>query len=62
EPYKQRWRPDQLFNQRLVLGPGRLAPFAAARAVRVTVRRVLVQLLSTRLPRLKEALVARRRS
>ncbi|WP_045306837.1 GNAT family N-acetyltransferase, partial [Saccharothrix sp. ST-888] len=32
EPYKQRWRPDQLFNQRLVLGPGRLAPFAAARA------------------------------
>ncbi|MGK4580465.1 GNAT family N-acetyltransferase [Kitasatospora sp. HPMI-4] len=62
EPYKQRWRPDQLSNQRLVLGPGRLAPFAAARALRVTVRRALAQLLRTRLPRLKEALLARRRS
>ncbi|MGE7437225.1 GNAT family N-acetyltransferase [Kitasatospora sp. NPDC001175] len=62
EPYKQRWRPDQLSNQRLVLGPGRLAPFAAARALRVTVRRAVVRQLGTRLPRLKEALAARRRS
>ncbi|GAA0697823.1 GNAT family N-acetyltransferase [Kitasatospora atroaurantiaca] len=62
EPYKQRWRPDQLHNQRLVLGPGRFAPFAAARAVRVRTRQAVVHVLRTRLPRLKEALVARRRS
>ncbi|AUG80298.1 hypothetical protein CFP65_5601 [Kitasatospora sp. MMS16-BH015] len=62
EPYKQRWRPDQLPNQRLVLGPGRLAPAAAARACRVRVRQTAARLISTRLPRLKEALLARRRS
>ncbi|WP_441249693.1 GNAT family N-acetyltransferase [Kitasatospora sp. McL0602] len=62
EPYKQRWRPDQLSNQRLVLGPGRLAPAAAVRACRVRARQVAVQLLNTRLPRLKAALLARRRS
>ncbi|MEV4558889.1 GNAT family N-acetyltransferase [Kitasatospora sp. NPDC049285] len=56
EPYKQRWRPDQLPNQRLVLGPGRLAPFAAARAVRVRARLAAVELLRTRLPRVKQAL------
>ncbi|MFG2822135.1 GNAT family N-acetyltransferase [Kitasatospora sp. NPDC048365] len=60
EPYKQRWRPDQLSNQRLVLGPGRLAPFAAARAARVRLRGAAVHLLRTRLPRVKEALAARR--
>ncbi|MDH6578479.1 GNAT family N-acetyltransferase [Kitasatospora sp. MAP5-34] len=62
EPYKQRWRPDQLPNQRLVLGPGRLAPAAAFRACRVRARQAVVQVLRTRLPRLKEALVARTRS
>ncbi|MDH6130433.1 GNAT family N-acetyltransferase [Kitasatospora sp. GP82] len=61
EPYKQRWRPDQLHNQRLVLGPGRLAPFAAARALRILTRQQLAQVLRTRLPRLKETLTARRR-
>ncbi|WP_404868574.1 GNAT family N-acetyltransferase [Kitasatospora griseola] len=60
EPYKQRWRPDQLPNQRLVFGPGRLAPSAAARALRVRARIAAVQLLRTRLPKLKEALVRAR--
>ncbi|MFJ1703971.1 GNAT family N-acetyltransferase [Kitasatospora sp. NPDC088346] len=59
EPYKQRWRPDRLHNQRLVLGPGRLAPFAAARAGRVRLRGVVVGVLRSRMPRLKAALVAR---
>lgn len=62
EPYKQRWRPDQLANQRLVLGPGRLAPAALARVCRVRARQAAVHVLRTRLPRLKEALAARRRS
>ncbi|MFI9785645.1 GNAT family N-acetyltransferase [Kitasatospora sp. NPDC051984] len=60
EPYKQRWRPDQLPNQRLVFGPGRLAPSAAARALRVRARTAAVRLLRTRLPKLKEALVRAR--
>ncbi len=60
EPYKQRWRPDQLSNQRLVLGPGRLAPWAAARALRVRARIAAVHVLRTRAPRLKEALAQRR--
>ncbi|MEU9129751.1 GNAT family N-acetyltransferase [Kitasatospora sp. NPDC048540] len=60
EPYKQRWRPDQLSNQRLVLGPGRLAPAAVVRALRVRGRRAVVGVLRSRLPRLKAALVARR--
>ncbi|KQV03263.1 MULTISPECIES: GNAT family N-acetyltransferase [unclassified Kitasatospora] len=62
EPYKQRWRPDQLPNQRLVLGPGRLAPWAAGRAVRVLVRQALVHQLRTRLPGVKRVLLARMRS
>lgn len=62
EPYKQRWRPDQLPNQRLVLGPGRLAPWAAARAVRIRIRQALVHQLGTRLPGVKQALLARMRS
>ncbi|MFJ4680121.1 GNAT family N-acetyltransferase [Kitasatospora sp. NPDC088783] len=60
EPYKQRWRPDRLSNQRLVLGPGRLAPAAAARALRVRARIAAVHLLRTRMPKLKEALARRR--
>ncbi|MFJ1754272.1 GNAT family N-acetyltransferase [Kitasatospora sp. NPDC088134] len=60
EPYKQRWRPDRLANQRLVLGPGRLAPWAAARALRVRARAAAVHLLRTRMPGLKEALARRR--
>jgi CelD/BcsL family acetyltransferase involved in cellulose biosynthesis len=62
EPYKQRWRPDQLPNQRLVLGPGRLAPWAAVRAVRVRARQALVHQLRTRLPGVKQVLLARMRS
>ncbi|MFI8083634.1 GNAT family N-acetyltransferase [Kitasatospora sp. NPDC086009] len=62
EPYKQRWRPDQLFNQRLLFGPRGPAPAAAARAGSVRARQVAVHVLRTRLPRLKEALAARRRS
>ncbi|MEV4612123.1 GNAT family N-acetyltransferase [Kitasatospora sp. NPDC049258] len=60
EPYKQRWRPDQLHNQRLVLGPGRPAPAAAVRAARVRLRQAAVGVLRSRLPRLKAVLVARR--
>ncbi|MFD7643793.1 GNAT family N-acetyltransferase [Kitasatospora sp. NPDC059795] len=60
EPYKQRWRPDRLPNQRLVFGPGRLAPFAAVRALRVRTRNAAVHLLRTRLPKLKETLVRAR--
>ncbi|QKW24501.1 GNAT family N-acetyltransferase [Kitasatospora sp. NA04385] len=60
EPYKQRWRPDRLHNQRLVLGPGRLAPWAAARALRVRARIAAVRVLTTRAPKLKEALAQRR--
>jgi len=60
EPYKQRWRPDQLHNQRLVLGPGRFAPFAAVRAARVRLRGAVVHVLRTRLPGLKQRLAARR--
>ncbi|WP_329490114.1 GNAT family N-acetyltransferase [Kitasatospora sp. NBC_01246] len=62
EPYKQRWRPDQLFNQRLLFGPRGPAPAAAARGGSVRARQVAVHVLRTRLPRLKEALAARRRS
>ncbi|MFJ5119440.1 GNAT family N-acetyltransferase [Kitasatospora sp. NPDC088548] len=62
EPYKQRWRPDQLANQRLLFGPRGPAPAAAVRAGSVRARQAVVRVLTTRLPRLKEALVARRRS
>ncbi|WP_406088584.1 GNAT family N-acetyltransferase [Kitasatospora purpeofusca] len=61
EPYKQRWRPDQLPNQRLLFGPRGPAPAAAARGGAVRARRATVHLLTTRMPRLKEALAARRR-
>ncbi|MFE5583784.1 GNAT family N-acetyltransferase [Kitasatospora sp. NPDC056531] len=56
EPYKQRWRPDQLHNQRLLLGPA-----AAARAGAVHARQSAAHLLRPRFPKLGEALLARRR-
>ncbi|MGW6918667.1 GNAT family N-acetyltransferase [Kitasatospora sp. NPDC054939] len=62
EPYKQRWRPDQLHNQRLLFGPRGPAAAAAARAGTVRTRQAAVHLLNTRLPGLKEALASRRRS
>ncbi|MFJ6382077.1 GNAT family N-acetyltransferase [Kitasatospora sp. NPDC092039] len=61
EPYKQRWRPDQLSNQRLLLGPAGAAPAAAVRAAAVRARQSAAHRLRTRFPRLKEALLARRR-
>lgn len=61
EPYKQRWRPDQLSNHRLLLGPAGAAPAAAVRAGVVRARQAAVHQLRTRFPRLKEALLARRR-
>ncbi|MFF7991869.1 GNAT family N-acetyltransferase [Kitasatospora xanthocidica] len=61
EPYKQRWRPDRLSNQRLLLGPAGAAPAAAVRAGVVRARQAAVHQLRTRFPRLKEALLARRR-
>ncbi|MFG3228943.1 GNAT family N-acetyltransferase [Kitasatospora sp. NPDC048194] len=60
EPYKQRWRPDRLHNQRLLLGPAGVAPAAAVRAGAVQARRAAAELLSSRFPRLKEWLLARR--
>ncbi|WP_051837227.1 GNAT family N-acetyltransferase [Streptomyces sp. NRRL WC-3742] len=62
EPYKQRWRPDQLPNQRLLLGPAGPAPAATARAAAIRTRIAAVHQLRTRFPRLKQALLARRRS
>ncbi|WP_051829880.1 MULTISPECIES: GNAT family N-acetyltransferase [Streptomyces] len=62
EPYKQRWRPDALPNQRLLLGPAGAAPVAAVRAGAVRARQEAALQLRTRFPRLKEALLARRRS
>ncbi|MFJ9696235.1 GNAT family N-acetyltransferase [Kitasatospora sp. NPDC101183] len=61
EPYKQRWRPDQLPNQRLLLGPAGPAPAAAARSLAIRARAAAVHQLRTRFPRLKQALLARRR-
>ncbi|MFD0276749.1 GNAT family N-acetyltransferase [Kitasatospora sp. NPDC127111] len=61
EPYKQRWRPDRLTNQRLLFGPRGPAPAAAARAGTVRARRAAVRVLDTRAPGLKRALGARRR-
>ncbi|MFE4971178.1 GNAT family N-acetyltransferase [Kitasatospora sp. NPDC056651] len=61
EPYKQRWRPDRLPNQRLLLGPAGAAPAAAVRAAAVRTRQAVAHRLRTRFPRLKEALLARRR-
>ncbi|MFD7831960.1 GNAT family N-acetyltransferase [Kitasatospora sp. NPDC059803] len=61
EPYKQRWRPDQLSNQRLLFGPPGPAPAAIARSGAVRVRQQAAHVLRTRFPRLKEALLARRR-
>ncbi|MGW2377866.1 GNAT family N-acetyltransferase [Kitasatospora sp. NPDC001683] len=62
EPYKQRWRPDRLLNERLLLGPAGPAPATAARAGAVRLRQAAVHQLRTRFPRLKEALLARRRA
>ena len=62
EPYKQRWRPDALANQHLLLGRGRIAPAVAVRLLAVRSRQAVVRVLRTRLPRLKEALAARRRA
>ncbi|MFG3053904.1 GNAT family N-acetyltransferase [Kitasatospora sp. NPDC048239] len=62
EPYKQRWRPDRLPNQRLLFGPRGPAPAAACRGGTVRARQAAVYVLRTRLPRLKEALASRRRS
>ncbi|WP_078860312.1 GNAT family N-acetyltransferase [Streptomyces rubellomurinus] len=59
EPYKQRWRPDQLRNQWLLLGPTGVAPAAAVRAALVRGRQAAAHLLRTRFPRLKQALLAR---
>ncbi|MET8546882.1 GNAT family N-acetyltransferase, partial [Kitasatospora sp. NPDC004799] len=56
EPYKQRWRPEQLRNQRLLLGPAGAAPGAAVRAGAVRARQAAAHQLRTRFPRLKEAL------
>ncbi|MEU6233385.1 GNAT family N-acetyltransferase [Kitasatospora sp. NPDC047058] len=62
EPYKQRWRPDRLPNQRLLFGPRGPAPAAAARAGTVRARQAAVHVLDARLPGLKQVLLARRRS
>ncbi|MQS14609.1 GNAT family N-acetyltransferase [Streptomyces kaniharaensis] len=62
EPYKQRWRPEQLSNQRLLFGPAGPAPATTARAATVRARQSAVHVLRTRFPRLKEALVAHRLS
>ncbi|MFF3071476.1 GNAT family N-acetyltransferase [Kitasatospora sp. NPDC057904] len=62
EPYKQRWRPDQLPNQRLLFGPRGPAPVATARAGVIRARQAVAHVLRTRFPRLKEALLARRRA
>jgi hypothetical protein len=62
EPYKQRWRPDALRNVRLVAGPAGAAPVAAALALAVRARQVAVGVLNSRLPKVKEALAARRRA
>ncbi|MEW1911991.1 GNAT family N-acetyltransferase [Kitasatospora sp. NPDC085895] len=62
EPYKQRWRPDALRNERLVVGPSGPAPAAALLALLVLARQAAVTVLTARLPRLKEALAARRRA
>ncbi|WP_078891634.1 GNAT family N-acetyltransferase [Streptomyces sp. NRRL S-350] len=62
EPYKQRWRPDRLPNQRLLLGPAGAAPAAAVRAWAVRARQAAAHQLRTRFPRLKEALLTRSRS
>ncbi|MEU9044015.1 MULTISPECIES: GNAT family N-acetyltransferase [unclassified Kitasatospora] len=62
EPYKQRWRPDRLPNQRLLLGPSGPAPAVLVRAGAVRARQAAAHQLRTCFPRLKEALLARRRS
>ncbi|MFI6445303.1 GNAT family N-acetyltransferase [Kitasatospora sp. NPDC050543] len=62
EPYKQRWRPDRLPNQRLLFGPRRVAPALAVLALGARARRAAVRVLGGSLPGLKEALAARRRS
>lgn len=48
EPYKQRWRPDQLANQRLLFGPAGAAPAATARAGVIRARQTVARLLRTR--------------
>ncbi|MBO1418500.1 GNAT family N-acetyltransferase, partial [Streptomyces sp. FH025] len=45
EPYKQRWRPDRLANQRLLLGPAGAAPAAVVRAGAVRVRQAAADVL-----------------
>ncbi|GAA2784217.1 GNAT family N-acetyltransferase [Kitasatospora sp. CM 4170] len=62
EPYKQRWRPDQLPNQRLLFGSRGPAPGLTARAGAVRARQAAVHLLDERMPGLKQVLLARRRS
>ncbi|MEV6212490.1 GNAT family N-acetyltransferase [Kitasatospora sp. NPDC051914] len=62
EPYKQRWCPDGRRSERLVVGPPGFAPAAALLGLKVLVRQAAVGVLTTRLPRLKALLVARRRS
>ena len=47
EPYKQRWRPDQARNQRLLLGG---APAVALRAGSARARRTVLRSLRTRAP------------
>ncbi|MGW4893804.1 GNAT family N-acetyltransferase [Kitasatospora sp. NPDC004240] len=62
EPYKQRWRPDRRHNERLLLGPRGFAPAAGVLACAVRARRAAAHVLNSRLPRVKEALLARRRA
>jgi CelD/BcsL family acetyltransferase involved in cellulose biosynthesis len=51
EPYKQRWRPEQVHNQRLLLGGG---PAVAARQATVLARAGAVNAVRTRMPWLED--------
>ncbi|MFJ6215824.1 GNAT family N-acetyltransferase [Streptomyces sp. NPDC092296] len=55
EPYKQRWRPEEDRNDRLVLGGGRLAPAAALHIGAARLRAAAVRAARTRLPWLTAA-------
>jgi hypothetical protein len=55
EPYKQRWRPDQDHNQRLLLGGGRIAPAVSVRAGAVVLRAAVLRAARARLPWLAAA-------
>ncbi|MGA5703663.1 GNAT family N-acetyltransferase [Peterkaempfera bronchialis] len=50
EPYKQRWRPDQDRNQRLVFGGGRFAPAAVLHLGAVRLRAAAARTARARLP------------